>query len=206
MGGPDDDLGTQGGDAHLHAGIAILGELPGEKLIELGKEHTICYELALLAHLSCHAGRRGMQQSFAAALEGLVETRAIKRKCKKASQLDPYPRELPEGDRRCAQTLLALCKAERACCWGAKVGMKASDEKRLPEVVICGKQEPFGEIAPERRSASQPQQVQGSTDESASSCVSKHHRKKICRSTCAEPLRTRILVRAGDDGAGKAKH
>jgi hypothetical protein len=44
-GGPDDDLGTHGGDAHLHAGVAILGELPGEKLVELGEEHTICYEL-----------------------------------------------------------------------------------------------------------------------------------------------------------------
>ena len=34
----DDDLGAGGGDAHLHAGVAILGELAGEELVQLGLE------------------------------------------------------------------------------------------------------------------------------------------------------------------------
>lgn len=44
-GSPDDDLGTHGGDANLHAGVAILGELAGEKLVELGEKHAVSYEL-----------------------------------------------------------------------------------------------------------------------------------------------------------------
>jgi hypothetical protein len=52
--------------------------------------------------------------------------------------------------------LLALCEAE---CWDAKVGVKTSDGKWLPEAVICGERDQCREIAPERSSASQPQQV-----------------------------------------------
>jgi hypothetical protein len=74
-------------------------------------------------------------------------------------------------------------------------GVANDDIKELfSKAVICGERDKCGEIAPERSSASQPQQVQGSTDESASSCVSKHHRNKICRSTCVEPRRTETLV------------
>ena len=43
--GADDDLSSHGGDANFHPGVAILGELPGEKLVKLGEEHTVCYEL-----------------------------------------------------------------------------------------------------------------------------------------------------------------
>ena len=41
----DDDLGAGGGDAHLHAGVAILGELAGEELVQLGLEDAVGNEL-----------------------------------------------------------------------------------------------------------------------------------------------------------------
>lgn len=44
-GGADDDLGTQWGDAHLHAGVAILSQLTGEQLVQLGVEHAIGHKL-----------------------------------------------------------------------------------------------------------------------------------------------------------------
>lgn len=44
-GSPNNDLGTHGGDAYFHARVAILGELPGEKLVELGEKDTVGYEL-----------------------------------------------------------------------------------------------------------------------------------------------------------------
>jgi hypothetical protein len=54
-------------------------------------------DLALLAHLSCHAGRRGVRQSFAAALEGLVGTRATKRKREKEETLAGRSLNTPPG-------------------------------------------------------------------------------------------------------------
>jgi len=44
-GSSDDDLGAHGGHADLHAGVAILGELSGKKLVELGEKHAVSYEL-----------------------------------------------------------------------------------------------------------------------------------------------------------------
>jgi hypothetical protein len=44
-GGADDDLGAHGGDADLHAGVAVLRELPGQHLIQLREEHPIRHEL-----------------------------------------------------------------------------------------------------------------------------------------------------------------
>ena len=44
-GGHDDDLSPGGGDPDLHAGVAILGELAGQELVELGLEHAVGDEL-----------------------------------------------------------------------------------------------------------------------------------------------------------------
>ena len=43
--GPDDDLSPQGGHADLNARVSILRQLPGEELVQLCVEHTICHEL-----------------------------------------------------------------------------------------------------------------------------------------------------------------
>ena len=45
-GGHDDDLGLGGGDTDLDAGVAILGQLTGQELVQLGFEHAISNELA----------------------------------------------------------------------------------------------------------------------------------------------------------------
>ena len=44
-GGADDDLGAHGGHADLDAGVAILGELTDEELVELGEEDAVRDEL-----------------------------------------------------------------------------------------------------------------------------------------------------------------
>ena len=44
-GGADDDLGTGRGDADLDTRVAILGQLAGEELVELGVEDTVGDEL-----------------------------------------------------------------------------------------------------------------------------------------------------------------
>ena len=60
----DDDVGDGGGDADFDAGVALLGQLTLEELVELGVEDTVCYELAALGDVDttrggcwgCHAG------------------------------------------------------------------------------------------------------------------------------------------------------
>ena len=47
-GGTDDDLGAHGGSANLNSGVAILGKLPGEELVELSVENSVSDELPLL--------------------------------------------------------------------------------------------------------------------------------------------------------------
>ena len=44
-GGHDDDLGPGGCDPDLDAGVAILGQLAGQELVQLGLEHAIGDEL-----------------------------------------------------------------------------------------------------------------------------------------------------------------
>lgn len=41
----DNDFGLGGGDSHLHAGVAILGQFPGEELIEFRLENSVTNEL-----------------------------------------------------------------------------------------------------------------------------------------------------------------
>ena len=43
--GQDDDLCAGWGDAHLHTGVAILGELAGQELVQLGLEDPVGDEL-----------------------------------------------------------------------------------------------------------------------------------------------------------------
>jgi hypothetical protein len=40
--GADDDVGDSGGDADLDAGVALLGQLALEELVQLGVEDTVC--------------------------------------------------------------------------------------------------------------------------------------------------------------------
>merc|ERR1719204_1862240 len=40
----------------LNARVAILGQLPGEELVELGLEHPVGHKLPLLRHLGRHDG------------------------------------------------------------------------------------------------------------------------------------------------------
>ena len=47
-GGADDDLRAQRRHTDLHAAVAVLGQLPGQQLIQLGVEHTVGYELQSL--------------------------------------------------------------------------------------------------------------------------------------------------------------
>ena len=49
-GGADDDLGPMGCGTDLNPGVAVLGELAGEELVELGVEDTVGNELALGGH------------------------------------------------------------------------------------------------------------------------------------------------------------
>lgn len=44
-GSADNDLRAHGGHADLHAAVAILSELPGEQLVELGVEDAVLDEL-----------------------------------------------------------------------------------------------------------------------------------------------------------------
>lgn len=44
-GGKDDDLGPGRGDAHLHPRVAVLGQLPSQKLIQLSLEDPVRDEL-----------------------------------------------------------------------------------------------------------------------------------------------------------------
>jgi hypothetical protein len=44
-GGHDDDLGPGGRDPDLDAGVAILGQLAGQELVELGFENAVSDEL-----------------------------------------------------------------------------------------------------------------------------------------------------------------
>lgn len=48
VGGADDDVGDGGSDADLDAGVALLGELTLEELVELGVEDTVSDELSPL--------------------------------------------------------------------------------------------------------------------------------------------------------------
>lgn len=41
----DDDLGPRRGDAHLHAGVSILGKLPSQELIQFRLENSVSDEL-----------------------------------------------------------------------------------------------------------------------------------------------------------------
>ena len=41
---------------HLNTRVAVLGQLPGEELVELGLEHPIGHKLPLLRHLGRHDG------------------------------------------------------------------------------------------------------------------------------------------------------
>jgi hypothetical protein len=45
------------GDTDITAGVALLGELASEELVEFGVEHTVGHKLALLANLSRHIWR-----------------------------------------------------------------------------------------------------------------------------------------------------
>jgi hypothetical protein len=42
VGGADDDVGDGGGDADLDTGVAFLGKLALEELVQLGVEDTVC--------------------------------------------------------------------------------------------------------------------------------------------------------------------
>jgi hypothetical protein len=42
VGGADDDVGDGGCDADLDAGVALLGQLALEELVQLSIEDTIC--------------------------------------------------------------------------------------------------------------------------------------------------------------------
>ena len=48
MGGADDDVGDGGRDADLDAGVALLGQLALEELVQLGVEDAIGDELSAL--------------------------------------------------------------------------------------------------------------------------------------------------------------
>merc|ERR1719251_774127 len=52
--GHDDDLGPGGGNTDFHAGVAILSELTGEELVQLGLEDAVGNELSLFRNLGCH--------------------------------------------------------------------------------------------------------------------------------------------------------
>jgi len=41
----DDDLRAHGSHAHFNTGVAILGKLTSQQLVELGVEHAVCDEL-----------------------------------------------------------------------------------------------------------------------------------------------------------------
>lgn len=43
--GSDDDLGAHGRNPNLDAGVSILGELPGQDLVELGEEDSVSHKL-----------------------------------------------------------------------------------------------------------------------------------------------------------------
>merc|ERR1719291_258368 len=60
-GGHDDDLGPGGSHADLDTGVAILGELSGEELIELGFEDSVSNKLSLLRHLCRHSTLSGVE-------------------------------------------------------------------------------------------------------------------------------------------------
>lgn len=50
-GGHDDDFRLGWRDAHLHAGVAILGQLPSEELIQFRLEHSVSDELQCLVEV-----------------------------------------------------------------------------------------------------------------------------------------------------------
>ncbi|CEP03402.1 hypothetical protein PBRA_003162 [Plasmodiophora brassicae] len=53
----DDDLGTHGRDTDVDAGVAVLGELLHEEVVQLGVEHAVGHEFTLLADVSArHSG------------------------------------------------------------------------------------------------------------------------------------------------------
>merc|ERR1719333_616007 len=54
-GGHDDDLGSGWSHTDLNTGVTILGQLPGEELVELSLEDTILNKLSLLGHLCRHS-------------------------------------------------------------------------------------------------------------------------------------------------------
>jgi hypothetical protein len=58
--GADDDLRAHGRLAHLHAAVAVLGQLPHQELIELGVEHAVRNELR-----SGRGGERGLRAGSA---------------------------------------------------------------------------------------------------------------------------------------------
>merc|ERR1719225_1739306 len=53
-GGHDDDLSTGGSHADLHTGVTILGQLTGQKLVQLSFENSVSDELPLLGDLCRH--------------------------------------------------------------------------------------------------------------------------------------------------------
>lgn len=63
--GADDDLRAHRRDAHLHAGVAVLRQLPRQHLVELGVEHTVADELRTRAPRSdtqIHRRKGGRRQ------------------------------------------------------------------------------------------------------------------------------------------------
>jgi hypothetical protein len=57
--GADDDVGDSGGDADLDAGVALLGQLALEELVQLGVEDTVSDELSPLGDLSAGVSHDG---------------------------------------------------------------------------------------------------------------------------------------------------
>mmetsp|Transcript_57291 Transcript_57291/g.125471 ORF Transcript_57291/g.125471 Transcript_57291/m.125471 type:complete len:270 (+) Transcript_57291:113-922(+) len=64
--GPDDDLSSDRSDAHLDAGIAVLGQSSLQELVQLGVEDAVGDELALLGDLNLvgHGYGWGIQRSL----------------------------------------------------------------------------------------------------------------------------------------------
>lgn len=51
VGGADDDVGDSGGHADLDTGVALLGQLALEELVQLGVEDTVGDELSALGQV-----------------------------------------------------------------------------------------------------------------------------------------------------------
>jgi hypothetical protein len=68
--GADDDVGDSGGDADLDAGVALLGQLALEELVQLGVEDTVSNELSPLGDCGLSGGH------FVELWKGVSELRA----------------------------------------------------------------------------------------------------------------------------------